>query len=357
MAAEALGRPEGTPAELDADRDFLARVEAIRLKAGRLMGMGDVSKMVVPKPVLASRPARAGGIASRYFTPHACHRSHAATGALAVGTAAALRKRREPLVDPAGFSGGPLRIEHPAGAIPVDLELAAEAKSSVPRWCAPRGDSSRAACSFPSRRSPDTLTLALVPRRRISMNRALSSSPRSRSLRRARADLSDQAGQARRAVRARRHLGGRRPAGRGGDVERPRPADDRREQGRRRGKHRDGRGRARRTRRLHADPRPLRHARGQPVHVRRSCRTTPTRTSRRSRCSPRCRTSTSSTRPCRRKNLKEFVALAKAKPGQLNYGSAGNGSAGHLAFEYLKLSPASTSCTCRTRAPARRSPT
>jgi tripartite-type tricarboxylate transporter receptor subunit TctC len=36
-------------------------------------------------------------------------------------------------------------------------------------------------------------------------------------------------------------------------------------------------------------------------------------------------------------NLKEFVALAKSKPGQLNYGSAGNGSAGHLAFEYLKM--------------------
>jgi tripartite-type tricarboxylate transporter receptor subunit TctC len=37
------------------------------------------------------------------------------------------------------------------------------------------------------------------------------------------------------------------------------------------------------------------------------------------------------------KNLREFVALAKAKPGQLYYGSAGNGSAGHLAMEYLKL--------------------
>ncbi len=36
------------------------------------------------------------------------------------------------------------------------------------------------------------------------------------------------------------------------------------------------------------------------------------------------------------KDMKEFVALAKSKPGALNYGSAGNGSAGHLAFEYLK---------------------
>lgn len=37
------------------------------------------------------------------------------------------------------------------------------------------------------------------------------------------------------------------------------------------------------------------------------------------------------------KNLKEFIAYVKSKPGQLSYGSAGNGSAGHLAFEYLKM--------------------
>lgn len=39
-------------------------------------------------------------------------------------------------------------------------------------------------------------------------------------------------------------------------------------------------------------------------------------------------------------SLPEFVALARAKPGVLNYGSAGNGSAGHLAFEMLKTAAA-----------------
>jgi len=37
------------------------------------------------------------------------------------------------------------------------------------------------------------------------------------------------------------------------------------------------------------------------------------------------------------KNVQELVALAKAKPGQLNYGSGGNGSAANLATEYFKL--------------------
>jgi tripartite-type tricarboxylate transporter receptor subunit TctC len=35
--------------------------------------------------------------------------------------------------------------------------------------------------------------------------------------------------------------------------------------------------------------------------------------------------------------LPQFISQAKTSPGKLTYGSAGNGSAGHLAFEMLKL--------------------
>ena len=37
------------------------------------------------------------------------------------------------------------------------------------------------------------------------------------------------------------------------------------------------------------------------------------------------------------KNLKDMMDYCKSNPGKVYYGSAGNGSAGHLAFEYLKL--------------------
>ncbi len=125
MAAEAFGKTgREKPEELDTDKAMLKKIEAIRLEAGRRMGMGDVSALVVPKPVLVSRAARDGNIASRYFTPHACHKSHAVTGALGVATAAVLPGSvANRYLEPRGFAGGVLRIEHPSGAIDVDMVI------------------------------------------------------------------------------------------------------------------------------------------------------------------------------------------------------------------------------------------
>jgi tripartite-type tricarboxylate transporter receptor subunit TctC len=36
-------------------------------------------------------------------------------------------------------------------------------------------------------------------------------------------------------------------------------------------------------------------------------------------------------------NLREFIALAKAKPGQLNYGTSGSGTTNHLAIELFSI--------------------
>ena len=37
------------------------------------------------------------------------------------------------------------------------------------------------------------------------------------------------------------------------------------------------------------------------------------------------------------KSVQELVALAKSKPGQLNFGTGGNGSASHLAGELFRI--------------------
>ena len=37
------------------------------------------------------------------------------------------------------------------------------------------------------------------------------------------------------------------------------------------------------------------------------------------------------------KTVKDMIALAKARPGQINFGSSGQGSTGHLAWELFKL--------------------
>ena len=71
----------------------MARIEAVRLEAGRRMGLGDVRDSVLPKPVLLAPGAQPMALRSRYFTPRSCHRSHAATGAVGVACAFSYRAR------------------------------------------------------------------------------------------------------------------------------------------------------------------------------------------------------------------------------------------------------------------------
>jgi len=113
-----------SPAELDANRALLERLEAMRLAAGEMMGLGDVSASVIPKPVLVSAGDSGDSITSRYFTPRRCHASHAVTGAIGVASAFAL---------PGTVASGPpgeqaaacrkLVVLHPAGRIDIEVEI------------------------------------------------------------------------------------------------------------------------------------------------------------------------------------------------------------------------------------------
>lgn len=112
-----------SPQDLTANRALIERMNRIRVKAGAMMGMGDVTDMVIPKPVLIS-PARKGGTLSvRYFMPNDCHPSLATTGAVGIATAAvtegsiAFEQAGRPVVP------AQIQIEHPAGRLDVQLEM------------------------------------------------------------------------------------------------------------------------------------------------------------------------------------------------------------------------------------------
>ena len=120
-------------AELDSDTDFMSRLEAIRLQAGQLMGMGDVSGLVIPKFALLAAPRLGGNISSRYFVPTACHAAHAVTGAICVSCCTALKGSvAEGL---AVHADGPppsrCRIEHPSGSIEIALDLSHSDESGL----------------------------------------------------------------------------------------------------------------------------------------------------------------------------------------------------------------------------------
>jgi len=138
MPAEQLGKTgHETAAELDADKALYARMEAIRRKAGELMGMGDVSNMVVPKIGLLTSPRKGGTITSRYFVPYSCHKAHAVTGTVCVASACAIPGSVAARIAPLTASPqGVINIEHPSGMIAIDLDVDLNQQTPVIRRAA-----------------------------------------------------------------------------------------------------------------------------------------------------------------------------------------------------------------------------
>jgi 4-oxalomesaconate tautomerase len=111
-------------ATLDADETLKARIEAIRLKAGPLMNLGDVTEQSVPKLMLVAAPRNGGAISVRSFIPHRCHASIGVLGAVSVATACLIdgSPAHGLAVVPDGQSKS-LDVEHPSGATGCVIDL------------------------------------------------------------------------------------------------------------------------------------------------------------------------------------------------------------------------------------------
>lgn len=101
---------------LDANDAMKARVEAIRLQAGPLMNLGDVTAKSVPKMMLVAAPRDGGAIAVRSLIPHRVHASIGVLGAVSVATACLIPD--SPAAKVAKVPQGrqlTLGVEHPSG--------------------------------------------------------------------------------------------------------------------------------------------------------------------------------------------------------------------------------------------------
>ncbi|WP_174804434.1 4-oxalomesaconate tautomerase [Martelella limonii] len=109
--------------DLEAMTDIKDRIEAIRLKAGPMMNLGDVEKASVPKMTLVSAPDQGGAIATRSFIPHRVHASVGVFAAITVATATRIAgsPAAELWQPPAD---GRYRVEHPTGDMEVFLDIA-----------------------------------------------------------------------------------------------------------------------------------------------------------------------------------------------------------------------------------------
>jgi 4-oxalomesaconate tautomerase len=124
-----------SPAELEANAELRSRLESIRLEAGPMMNLGDVSAASVPKLTLVSPPAAGGDLNTRTFIPHRCHEAIGVLGAVSVATAALLPGSPAASVLRDGADTSRITCEHPTGVFTaaVDATLGPDGALDIER--------------------------------------------------------------------------------------------------------------------------------------------------------------------------------------------------------------------------------
>lgn len=112
-----------SPPELEASQTLRERIERIRLAAGPLMALGDVSNKTVPKMCLIAPPRQGGLVSTRTFIPHTVHEAIGVLGAVSTATACLLpgSVAEGVAILPANAEQG-YSVEHPTGEFTVRLE-------------------------------------------------------------------------------------------------------------------------------------------------------------------------------------------------------------------------------------------
>lgn len=135
MRASAMGRSGyESIAEMNADTELKIRLEALRVKAGHLMGLGDVTQKSYPKMCLLAPPKYSGSISTRCFIPHVCHDAIGVLAAVTVATACVLdgSVARELAVTTDDLTKT-VSVEHPTGEFSVELAMDPTNHQSVTR--------------------------------------------------------------------------------------------------------------------------------------------------------------------------------------------------------------------------------
>lgn len=118
-------------AELEANATLRSTLEDLRLQAGKLMGLGDVTETTVPKLTMVAPPRAGGNLCTRTFIPHRCHDAIGVLGAVSVAAAAMLTgsPAAELLV---GAPTDRVVLEHPSGDFEAAVTLTAGGEHDHP---------------------------------------------------------------------------------------------------------------------------------------------------------------------------------------------------------------------------------